>query len=75
MPRLLSPVVRENITQTIRHTIDILLAASNDVELYNMLAGLSTLTYGVLSKGPVPDGSTPPPEQPSSQVPSPGHYL
>ena len=73
MPGQLAPVVRESITQTIRYTVDILLATVNDVELYSMLAGLSSLAYGALSRGP--GGPVPQPEQSSAQIPSPGHYL
>ena len=76
MPRQLSPAVRESITQTIRHTTDILLAMASDVELYSMLAGLSTLVYGALNRGPLGEaGTVPQPEQTSAQAPQGGLYL
>ena len=73
MPVQLAPAVRENIMQAIRHTVDVLLTTVGDVELYSMLAGLSSLAYGALSRGP--GGPVPQPEQSSAQIPSPGHYL
>ncbi len=44
----LTPQVRENILATIRHTVDLLLEASDDTDLYNMLAGLSALAYNAM---------------------------
>lgn len=83
----LTPQVRDNVLATIRNTVDLLLQASDDTDLYNMLAGLSALAYNAMRNQEAREQGQPgvqvapgqglgvPPPSALSNIPQNGQYL